>query len=210
MKKLVAVLTAFFASAMLFAFDLSIGVRTGVDINLFDVRVGDFKADMKPAAGFGVNVLANIGLPVKGLYLQPEIGYHYRNISAKFANRDADSDYMTLDVPILIAYKFPLNKYVYIQPALGPKFSAMLNEMNGDWDYGVNSYFNFGAEVGATVGINAGPGAVLVDFRYSNDFTKIKIDGTIDDTVNKREVTDWELGCTRAVYISVGYQFKIK
>lgn len=202
MKKIITFAAVFFASVALFAIDhFNVGARMSVDINLFDVRAGDYDADMKPDAGIGVNILANIDLK-NGFCIQPEIGFHHHKIMAKFKNGDREAHYKTLDAVVLAAYRYDLCKYVFLQPAVGPRVSATLDEMNGDkeFDYGLLYYFNFGIDVGLTVGINVGPGAALVDFRFENDFTKF-----IADTDDKLE-----LGIGRQVYISLGYQFKIK
>ena len=202
MRKIIAFTTVLLASLSLFAIDhLNVGARMSVDISLFDVRAGDYDADMKPDAGIGVNVFANIDFK-NGCCLQPEIGFHHHKIMGKFKNGDAEGHYKTLDVIALAAYRYDLSKYVFLQPAIGPRVSATLNEMNGDpvFDYGLLYYANFGIDIGLTLGINAGPGAALVDFRFENDFTKF-----VADTDNKLE-----LGIGRSVYISLGYQVKIK
>ena len=200
MKKVFISLMLLFASTLVFAFEFSLGARAGVDLNIYEFRESDFNADMKMAAGVGINGFANFSLPIKGLYIQPEVGFHYHNATAQFNDRDVDFHFMTIDLPVLVYYKFDLNKRFFIMPGIGPKPSFTIGKIDGDWDFDLLSPFNMGLEIDAVFGINAGSGAVLISVRFSNDFSLMRVDND-DET---------KIGSDRSLNVSAGYQFKIK
>lgn len=228
MKKLITIAAALFASASLFAFDLDLklGARLSDDINIYDLKCGDMDDGvdtLKPMMGFGLNVYGNIAMPfLKGLGVQPEIGFHYHNAGyVPEKGDDVEFHYMTLDIPVMVTYRIDVSDMFFIQPEIGPRFSFTLGKFvadnpSGGEDLDPKSPFNFGFEVGTGFGINVGPGSIMIDVRYVRDFTKTQVEIDVPDVAaslreGKEVLTskDFDFGSTQSINISVGYQIRI-
>ena len=209
MKKIIAVAAALFISAASFALDITAGGRANFGLNIYDFKCGDMDDavdNLKPMPGFGITGIVNIGIPVvEGLGVQPEVGFHFHGMGfvPKYGD-DLEGHYMTLDIPVLVTYKYDINDKFFIQPEIGPKFSFTLGKIYQDKpdddDADLKTPFNFGIAVGATFGINGiGPGSILVNLRYNRDFTK----HTIDDD------DDSKFGSGQTIDVGIGYQIKV-
>ena len=174
----------------------------------------------------GLGIQPEIGFHYHNVAFKPN-DYSYTTEDAMTLSGSWDDDwkghYMTFDIPILVTYKIGIGEMFFIRPEVGPKFSFTLGKfttedcdykykltskrgtvladapekVKGD-DYELKSAFNFGFEAGVCFGINLGPGAVLIDLRYTRDFTKMEFDDS-----------DFAIGSSQSINVSAGYSIKI-
>lgn len=151
-------------------------------------------------SAFGIqsefDILANNG--VKLQYTDTVLGVtiSYTNIYS----------YTSLELPILGTYDFTLGP-VMLTVLAGPHFSFPLGDLKIKYagaeasettNYQtIESKVLFGLSFGATVSYPIGPGAVIADLRYLNDFTKVKL-STLGNAATRRTLN-----------MSLGYQIKL-
>lgn len=220
MKKIIAAAAAFVLAGFAFAqsFSIDVGVKVEDELNIFDFKNGDFDDGVDyllPYPGFGIDAFASIGLPIEGLAIQPEVGFHIHQTGYEPKNGDSDDTrmhYMTLDIPVLVTYKININDIFFIRPEVGPRFSFVLGKLyDKDWDeinMDVNRPFNVGIAAGVSFGFNVGPGAIIIDLRYNRDFTKIECEREFN-ILGEKWTVDWDIGSAQSIQIGVGYAFKI-
>lgn len=117
----------------------------------------------------------------------------------------------TLDIPLLITYRLPIGSLLDVRAGVGPNFALVLGKVKFasylagtklptiEVDIASKLLIGILADVG--VGINLGPGALLVDVRFLNDFTKLAVDA--NGNGNKMDFLT-----RRNLSFSVGYEMK--
>ena len=210
MKKIIAMVAAAFVAASAFAYDISLGGRINTNISLFDFSQGDSDYfedyDIFPACGFGAVALVNVSDltdAVPGLGVQIEFGFANETIAYKDKDEDAQSvggSVFSLQIPILVTYKYDINDKFYVQGELGPRLSFLTN--GASYAYKLDGPFQFGIAVGGVVGVNiTDRTAVTFGARYNRDFTKVK--GHEDSGFDK------EFGSNQFIDLSAGVVFKM-
>ena len=217
MKKIIAMVAAAFVAASAFAYDISLGGRINTSIDLFDPSTGDIyesnsifdDGEVYPAIGFGAVALVNVSDltdAVPGLGVQLEFGFFNNNTCVKRPGKNgADDIYkresqISLQIPILVTYKYDINDKFYVQGELGPRLSFYTNGKAGDKDGEIDNPFQFGIAVGGVVGVNiTDRTAVTFGARYNRDFTKI--------TLDQNGKTD--LGSAQFIDLNAGVVFKM-
>lgn len=124
--------------------------------------------------------------------------------------------YLSMDIPLIVTYDISAGPVV-ITPMVGVNFSIPLGKlkyknentvkMEGlddektdfSEDYDINPRFIPGIVAGVEVGLPLGPGSLVADLRYVNDFTKVKAE--IGDE-------SFEMMTRRNFNISLGYALK--
>ena len=108
----------------------------------------------------------------------------------------------TLDIPVLVGYNLELSDGLTVTPFAGPQLSLVLGkgklggDMDGDLEF--KSSVLFDLVLGANLGYEVGPGALVADLRYNLGLVALK-DKDSGDKI-----------CTpRALGLSVGYQIKL-
>ncbi|MBO5730575.1 MAG: outer membrane beta-barrel protein [Treponema sp.] len=129
------------------------------------------------------------------------------------------ASYLSMDIPLIVTYDISAGPVV-ITPLVGVNFSIPLGKMKSKMEYtakmdgqvveegdftedvDIASKFIPGIVAGVEVGLPLGPGSLVADLRYVNDFTKFSIDPGVDG------MDPVELGIRRNFNISVGYALK--
>ncbi len=129
----------------------------------------------------------------------------------------ASCSYLSMDIPLLITYDIPVGPVV-ITPFVGPNFSIPLGKLKSkleytakmegfgeektdeSTEYDIDPRFIPGIVAGVEVGLPLGPGSLVADLRYVNDFTNVTIVPEGFDAV--------EMFTRRSFDISVGYALK--
>ncbi len=151
----------------------------------------------------GLDVLANNGYKVNGTFTLGSV----ENSSTVTAT------YTSLELPILVTYDIGLGP-VTLTLLLGPNISFPINKMkittsssiitdrSGTNEWNIANKAIFGITGGAAVALRLGPGSLVTDIRYINDFTPVK--GGEKDSENPID-----LFTRRALALSLGYQIRL-
>lgn len=150
----------------------------------------------------GLDVLANNGYKVNGTFTLGSV----ENSSTVTAT------YTSLELPILVTYDIGLGP-VTLTLLLGPNISFPINKMKvttsntitdspktNEWNIANKAIF--GITGGVAVALRLGPGSLVTDIRYTNDFTPVK--GGEKDSENPID-----LFTRRALALSLGYQIRL-
>lgn len=152
----------------------------------------------------GLDVLANNGYKVNGT-LTTFLG--------KESTLTATATYTSLELPILVTYDIGLGP-VTLTLLLGPNISFPINEMkittsssiitdrSGTNEWNIANKAIFGITGGAAVALRLGPGSLVTDIRYINDFTPVKAG-------EKDSENPIDLFTRRALALSLGYQIRL-
>ena len=152
----------------------------------------------------GLDVLANNGYKVEAA----------KTISEKTYSASISATYTSLELPILVTYDIGLGP-VTLTLLLGPNISFPISKLKtsitGSGLIGVESGVSessiankaiFGITGGAAVALRLGPGSLVTDIRYINDFTPV-IAGEKDSE------KPMDLFTRRALALSLGYQIRL-
>lgn len=148
----------------------------------------------------GLDVLANNGYKVEAA----------KTISEKTYSASISATYTSLELPILITYDIGLGP-VTLTLLLGPNISFPINKMkvttalnssSATDEWNIANKAIFGITGGAAVALRLGPGSLVTDIRYTNDFTPVK--GGEKDSENPMD-----LFTRRALALSLGYQIRL-
>ena len=182
------------------------------DIN--DQFVGDF--DYGPKAGFIAGLATEIPLGGDKFSLQPELLFHQKGYTAKYADSESSSSFTHtlnyLEVPVLFRAnfgKFYATTGTYVGFGVGGNYKGSITATSigftTDWEgkvkfgpepdnyTGSNQYVNavdFGVQLGA--GMNVG--LVVIDLRFGLGLT---------DIIDKRDLNTNTLN--RSLQLTVGY-----
>lgn len=148
----------------------------------------------------GLDVLANNGYKV--------------STTASFGSIEqtvtTTATYTSLELPILVTYDIGLGP-VTLTLLLGPNISFPINKMkvttalnssSATDEWNIANKAIFGITGGAAVALRLGPGSLVTDIRYTNDFTPVK--GGEKDSENPID-----LFTRRALALSLGYQIRL-
>lgn len=129
------------------------------------------------------------------------------------------ASYLSMDIPLIVTYDISAGPVV-ITPMVGVNFSIPLGKMKVKEEYtakveglgeqkedytedlDIASKFIPGIVAGVEVGLPLGPGSLVADLRYVNDFTKFSIDTGVEG------MDPIETGIRRNFNISLGYALK--
>lgn len=148
----------------------------------------------------GLDVLANNGYKVEAA----------KTISEKTYSASISATYTSLELPILITYDIGLGP-VTLTLLLGPNISFPINKMkvttalnssSATDEWNIANKAMFGITGGAAVALRLGPGSLVTDIRYINDFTPVKAG-------EKDSENPMDLFTRRALALSLGYQIRL-
>lgn len=152
----------------------------------------------------GLDVLANNGYKVEAA----------KTISEKTYSASISATYTSLELPILITYDIGLGP-VTLTLLLGPNISFPISKLktsmtgsgfisaeSGVSESSIADTAIFGITGGAAVALRLGPGSLVTDIRYINDFTPVKAG-------EKDSENPMDLFTRRALALSLGYQIRL-
>ena len=187
--------------------ELKDSMGTGMDIkDVFMVNGGGqvygrynmpFHAPLGVQLGFGVTANNGAGLEAEQQGVKVKVSFSY----------------LSLDIPLLITYDIAAGPVV-IMPFVGPNFSIPVGEPKAGMEVEMNGTkmdmsdssgmsvtgFVPGIVAGVAVGLPLGPGALMFDLSYVNDFTPVK--------AKQEGIDDQNLLIRRNFNISLGYELK--
>ena len=221
MKKMLLVLTTALLFVSLASAQITIGAK-----GIFTLNTGtklasensEHKSDILVGGGGGLFVrynmpfLSSLGIQT-GLDVLANNGYKVeaaKTISEKTYSASISATYTSLELPILITYDIGLGP-VTLTLLLGPNISFPINKMkvttalnssSATDEWNIANKAIFGITGGAAVALRLGPGSLVTDIRYTNDFTPVK--GGEKDSENPMD-----LFTRRALALSLGYQIRL-
>ena len=148
----------------------------------------------------GLDVLANNGYKVS----------RTTSIASIKQTVTTTATYTSLELPILVTYDIGLGPVTHTL-LLGPNISFPINKMkvttalnssSATDEWNIANKAIFGITGGAAVALRLGPGSLVTDIRYTNDFTPVK--GGEKDSENPMD-----LFTRRALALSLGYQIRL-
>lgn len=162
---------------------LNFGLKGGINIS----ELKTDWAESENRLGYQAGIWARVG--AAGLYVQPEAylgskGGEFTSDDATAASFKAKVNFTTLDVPVLIGYKFGLSK-LNVHFMTGPVVSFMLNkDTNSNYDE-VKDYNNYKNQtIGAQAGAGVDVGNITLDLRYEKGLSNISKSGQYDQKQN--------------------------
>lgn len=189
-----------------------IGVGTTIEGPMKDWLENDQQVKEKNVIGGGGGIFFRYNLPFfSSLGFQTELDIVARNgiktvDDNGFNQRTMIMSYTSLELPVLITYDFTLGP-VCLTLLAGPHISFPLGTMKAEINTepqepaSIDSKALVGITVGTAVAIPVGPGAIVTDIRYLNDFSKLKVE-TTDPKMPLMDILT-----RRALQVSLGYQF---
>lgn len=188
-----------------------IGVGTTIEGFLKEQVENDPQVKEKNVIGGGGGVFFRYNLPFfSSLGFQTELDVVARNgikiVDDGYTQRTMIMSYTSLELPLLITYDFALGP-VCLTLLAGPHISFPLGTMKAENNTepqepaSIDSKALVGITVGTAVAIPVGPGAIVTDIRYLNDFSKLKVETSYPETPLMDILT------RRALQVSLGYQF---
>ena len=169
---------------------LKIGAKAGVTMLATDVkdvnavqndRWDEFKSK---EMGWQAGLMARVGVPLTGLYVQPELMYNHASYQVSKAGGGSEKlSYGNIEMPVLLGFKL-----LFLNAHVGPTFT--LAEMNGDDIYKVST-----PDVGFQAGLGLTLKKVTLDLRYQGYFEKKWKEIDLSDVTQKLKANDgyWAL-----------------
>lgn len=167
-------------------------------------------ADQKVSFGGGGGLYVRYNLPMlSALGFQTELDLlAYNGLEVGDGSNGFIFSYTSLELPILVTYDFNVGP-VTLTALAGPHLSFPLGDMkaeimengtvntNSDQKIPIDSKALFGMTFGMAVAYPVGPGSIVGDIRYLNDFSKLRVgEGDfVYDALTRRTLN-----------ISLGYQ----
>lgn len=189
------------------------------NINLGALASLSTKPEMVIGGGGGLFVrynmpfLSSLGIQT-GLDVLANNGYKVNGTLTAFLGTEntltATATYTSLELPILVTYDIGLGP-VTLTLLLGPNISFPINKMkvttalnssSATDEWNIANKAIFGITGGAAVALRLGPGSLVTDIRYTNDFTPVKAG-------EKDSENPMELFTRRALALSLGYQIRL-
>ena len=165
---------------------------------------------------YNMPFLSSLGIQT-GLDVLANNGYKVNGTLTTFLGREstltATATYTSLELPILVTYDIGLGP-VTLTLLLGPNISFPINKMkittsssiitdrSGTNEWNIANKAIFGITGGAAVALRLGPGSLVTDIRYINDFTPVKAG-------EKDSENPMDLFTRRALALSLGYQIRL-
>ena len=164
---------------------------------------------------YNMPFLSSLGIQT-GLDVLANNGYKVNGTLTTFLGREstltATATYTSLELPILVTYDIGLGP-VTLTLLLGPNISFPINKMKvttsntitdspktNEWNIANKAIF--GITGGAAVALRLGPGSLVTDIRYTNDFIPVKAG-------EKDSENPIDLFTRRALALSLGYQIRL-
>lgn len=221
MKKIVLVLTTALLFVSLASAQITIGAK-----GIFTLNAGtklasensEHKSDILVGGGGGLFVrynmpfLSSLGIQT-GLDVLANNGYKVSttaSIGSIEQTVTTTATYTSLELPILVTYDIGLGP-VTLTLLLGPNISFPINKMkvttalnssSATDEWNIANKAIFGITGGAAVALRLGPGSLVTDIRYINDFTPVKAG-------EKDSENPMDLFTRRALALSLGYQIRL-
>ena len=162
---------------------------------------------------YNMPFLSSLGIQT-GLDVLANNGYKVNGTLTTFLGREstltATATYTSLELPILVTYDIGLGP-VTLTLLLGPNISFPINKMkvttalnssSATDEWNIANKAIFGITGGAAVALRLGPGSLVTDIRYINDFTPVKAG-------EKDSENPMDLFTRRALALSLGYQIRL-
>jgi hypothetical protein len=116
-------------------------------------------------------------------------------------------DYHTIDIPLLVRWNF-IQAPVVVGLVIGPYISLPAGRLNlsaGDKGAALDMRgFTLGISGGFVLGYKLGPGSLIADLRYINDFRSLYVREDFGDGMQ-----DANICIRRSINITVGYEFSL-
>jgi hypothetical protein len=116
-------------------------------------------------------------------------------------------DYHTIDIPLLVRWNF-IQAPVAVGLAIGPYISLPAGRLNlslGDKGAALDMKgYTLGIAAGFTLGYRFGPGSLVADVRYLNDFGSLHIREDFGEGMQ-----DANICVRRSINITAGYEFSL-
>jgi hypothetical protein len=116
-------------------------------------------------------------------------------------------DYATIDIPLLVRWNF-IQSPVVAGLVIGPYISLPASKLNIAWDdLGAaldTKGYTFGVTGGFALGYKLGPGSLVVDVRYINDFGSLYVSEDFGEGMQ-----DANILIRRSINITLGYEFSL-
>lgn len=187
------------------------GIGAGTSLVFPEGTPEESKPDTSVLLGGGGGLYVRYNLPMlSALGFQTELDILAGNgigikSESPFGTVEMSVSYTSLELPILVTYDFnvgPVTLTALVGPHLSFPLGKVKQEMKvagitGESEGVIDSKALFGMTFGMAVGFPVGPGSIVGDVRYLNDFSKVisSYMGTTDDCVTRRSLN-----------ISLGYQ----
>lgn len=225
MKKIVLVLTTALLFVSLASAQITIGAK-----GIFTLNAGtklasensEHKSDILVGGGGGLFVrcnmpfLSSLGIQA-GLDVLANNGYKVSRTTSIASIKQTvttTATYTSLELPILVTYDIGLGP-VTLTVLLGPNISFPISKLktsmtgsgvisaeSGVYESSIANTAIFGITGGAAVALRLGPGSLVTDIRYINDFTPVKAG-------EKDSENPMDLFTRRALALSLGYQIRL-
>lgn len=221
MRKII-VLSVLISLSISVSAQISFGVRGGMDLSSYSAAKSDYL--FKP--GFHVGTIIDFPLCtsnfsfVSGLYIADKGAKAKGNSNwpdvetfvavDNYTYKETKINYQ-LEIPLLIAYRIPLNKNISLKPQLGAFFSYTLfgnskaeynytntgktNNVSSN-DYASDGFFAIGANAGLSVFYNKFSFTYSCDIGYSNEIRR--------ETIITSDLSNYPDIC---MFFSLGYNF---
>lgn len=194
---------------------MSLGTLTGKGVE--DMDSGS-TVGMKPAFNgygfFSADLSSNLGL-------QAELGYVSKGKVWKDPDNDKNSismNFSYLEIPLLVKGMFPMGAVkpmIYAGPTFGLMLSSTIGEKSDSPSFdttitiedSLRNGFEMGIALGGGTSYEVGPGAIILDIRYTIGLTSLlKLTQDAKDAGIKEEDIVMKTG---TLGIMIGYQFKL-
>lgn len=193
------------------------GIGAGTSLVFPEGTPEESKPDTSVLLGGGGGLYVRYNLPMlSALGFQTELDILAGNgigikSESPFGTVEMSVSYTSLELPILVTYDFNVGP-VTLTALVGPHLSFPLGKMKleakmndkkidvseiGPNDFSIDSKALFGMTFGMAVAYPVGPGSIVGDIRYLNDFSKLRVEGggAASDMLTRRTLN-----------ISLGYQ----
>ncbi len=218
MKKFVFLLVALFSLSVVFAQDISYGLKAGVNYGATKTTDADYNASFNPVLGPAVGVFAQIGL---GEYfaIQPELQYfpsgskqvddYYFTPYDDGIDYDVKNSVNYFNIPIMAQYMFTEGLALEAGPYVGFLLSAKSKGTVGgvDVDEDTKDGFesmDYGVGVGAAYALDNG---VFFNLRYYLGLADLHKEAEMTETkAGEVGTADFKVQ-NRILQFSVGYKF---
>jgi hypothetical protein len=188
-----------------------IGARLGIG---FEINTAD--EDMV-GTGYSPNEKSNVAFNTT-LYsafkfndawlIQPELNFMINNgMKISGHGNTVSIRYNTMDIPVLVRWNF-IQRPLVAGIILGPYISLPLGKLNLVIDDKGSALdmtgVTFGFTGGFTIAYKIGPGHIVGDIRYLNDFSSLKVREDFGDGMQ-----DANIEIRRSINVTVGYAFSL-
>lgn len=205
---------------------ISIGVRAGGMFAFSKPHEDMVGTGVNPVVknGFVLSAAASLGYKILDpLKIQAEIILSYNNSMnvSGMGVPDTTVTYSTIEIPLILSFaavRHPVVAEIYGGAYISLPVSDINIEMAGLGKGSIKLTGNtFGFTVGLSVSKNIGPGYIIADVRYINDFDSLKIAGAFETVIESEEgdvpvtvdLNGMRVCTRRGISATVGYSFAL-